>query len=60
MKKKKKTTNQRTEIKITVKTVGQSKSVNVKTEQRAAHTPNKHKVTLLKKEQKVINEEDWI
>lgn len=39
MKKKKKGT----EIKITVKTVGQSKSVNIKTEQRAAHTPTKQK-----------------
>ena len=47
--KKKNQRKKRTEIKITVKTVGQSKSVNVKTEQRAAHTPNKHKVTSLKK-----------
>lgn len=29
--------------KITVKMVDQSKSVNVKREQRAAHTPNKHR-----------------
>ena len=38
-----------TEIKITVKTVVQSKSVNIKTEQRATHTPNKHKSHVVKK-----------
>ena len=37
------------EQKLTVKTVGQSKSVNVKTEQRATHTPNKHKSHNVKK-----------
>lgn len=51
--KKKKKNNKGTEIKITVKTVGQSRSVNTKMEQRAAHTPNRHRSHIvLKKERK--------
>lgn len=42
---------------MTVKTVSDSKSVNIKMEQRAAHTPNKHRSHVVKKGTE-RNEED--
>lgn len=49
-----------TELKITVKTVGQSKSANKDGTEGYTHTHQANtEVTLLKKEQKVMNEEDW-